>query len=405
MKLKLFIPLLALSAGLLVSCEKKETQSIDSIIDSILQKAQGLEENTYVVQSNDGDTHTFTFTREESYWYIGRSSIDRSKQAIKVYLTDEDPQQSTMGWGVFELPLETANKIITVNQEFYQRYSWSYSKFGTFRTGKEITVHMGPEGNVKLDGNSKIWLKEKTGSKAYSGQYQLFFEFVFEAETWDTESRTYIPDGEYTIYGNAIVDEYFPTLDYFSIQPSTDWVQVGNTAKVDLNWTDGADLDPSKIKLVGQVKGYGSIDSDEGYFSWDANTQTLTSLKSSDNTDVYLKFAYEGTDLTTTCSIATGPGWEYTSFTLYPSRLVMDKYDALYINISRYAPTNVTWDWDALEIDPETDPDEAFYYDKYTHKLYNFSAEAGKTYNLRLRVKSNHSVSAPLEVFVVDGLD
>ncbi|MBO7115256.1 MAG: hypothetical protein J6V95_08790, partial [Bacteroidaceae bacterium] len=323
-----------------------------------------------------------------------RSYEDRSQKAIKVYLMDEDPQQSTMGWGVFELPLETANKIITVNQEFYQRYSWSYSKFGTFRTGKEITVHMGPEGNVKLDGNSKIWLKEKTGSKAYSGQYQLFFEFVFEAETWDTESRTYVPDGEYTIYGNAIVDEYFPTLDYFSIQPSTDWVQVGNAVTVDIDWTDGAYFDMSKVRLVGQ-----------DYFSWDADTRTLTALRSSDNADVYLKFAYEGTNLTASCSIATGPGWEYTSFHFFPSKLVIEEHDSVYVNISNYAPTNIPWDWAALEIDPETNPGKAFYYDQHTHKLHNLSANSGQTYNLRLRIRSNHSVSAPLEVTVVDELD
>lgn len=379
MKLKLFILLLALSAGLLVSCEKKESQSIDSIIDSILQKAQGLEENTYVVQSKDGDTHTFTFTREESYWYIGRSSIDRSKQAIKVYLMDEDPQQRTMGWGVFELPLETANKIITVNQEFYQRYSWSYSKFGTFRTGKEITVHMGPEGNVKLDGNSKIWLKERSRSKGYSGQYQLFFEFDFE---------------EYTIYGNAIVNQYFPKLDYLSIEPTANWVQVGNSVTVDIDWTDGSDFDMSKVRLV-----------DQEFFSWDADTRTLTALRSSDNADVYLKFAYEGTNLTASCSIATGPGWEYTSFHFFPSKLVIEEHDSVYVNISNYAPTNIPWDWAALEIDPETNPGKAFYYDQHTHKLHNLSANSGQTYNLRLRIRSNHSVSAPLEVTVVDELD
>ena len=45
------------------------------------------------------------------------------------------------------------------------------------------------------------------------------------------------------------------------------------------------------------------------------------------------------------------------------------------------------------------------YYDQQTHKLHNLSAEPGQTYNLRLRIRSNHSVSAPLEVTVVDELD
>lgn len=379
MKLKYLIPLLALSAGLLVSCDKKSNETIDSIIDSIMQKAQGLQENTYVVQPKDGEPQTFTFTQEESRWYIGRSYADRSKEVIKVYLTDKGPNQDTIGWGVFELPPETANKIITVSQEFCQRYSWALSEFGTNRPGKEISAQMGLQGNVKLDGNSKIWLKEKRASKAYSGQYQLFFEFDFE---------------EYAIYGNAIVDEYFPKLDYFSIEPPTDWVQVGNTVTVDIDWTDGAYFDMSKVRLVGQ-----------DYFSWDADTRTLTALRSSDNADVYLKFAYEGTNLTASCSIATGPGWEYTSFHFFPSKLVIEEHDSVYVNISNYAPTNIPWDWAALEIDPETNPGKAFYYDQQTHKLHNLSAEPGQTYNLRLRIRSNHSVSAPLEVTVVDELD
>ena len=77
----------------------------------------------------------------------------------------------------------------------------------------------------------------------------------------------------------------------------------------------------------------------------------------------------------------------------------------MYVNISNYAPTNIPWDWAALEIDPETNPGKAFYYDQHTHKLHNLSANSGQTYNLRLRIRSNHSVSAPLEVTVVDELD
>jgi hypothetical protein len=253
MKGKFFIPILLFAAGVFVSCtdEENDNETIDAIVEGIIQKAQNLKDNTYVVQPVGAEEQTFTLSQEESQWYIGRSYEDRTKQAIKVYLMDEDTVLSTMGWGSFELPLETANQLTTIDQEFCNKFAWSYGKFGTFRTGKEVTVHMGRGGNVKLDGRSHIWLKERTGTKGYSGQYQFLFAFVFEAMTWDSQTKTEVPDGEYIIYGNAIVEEYFPTLNYFSILPPTDWVKVGSSVTLDADWSDGADFDWSKVKLIG----------------------------------------------------------------------------------------------------------------------------------------------------------
>lgn len=373
--------------------------------DEAINKAEELDDNTYVIQKKGGEIQTFPLSQQDSRWYVGRSYTDRTQQAIKVELMDEDPVESTMGWGMAELPLEIANKLITINQEFYQKYPWANMKFGSFRTGKEVSAHMGSTGgNVKQDGKCQIWLKEKTGVKsAYTGQYQFLFVFVFTNQTWDSNTQTYVTDDEYTIYGNAVVEQDFPELSYFSVSPASDWVQVGKTVAVDVDWSDGADFDMSKIKLVGQTKGYSSSqDEDEGYFRWDASTLTLTSLKSSNDEKVYLKFRYEGTELGTTCQVATGPGWEYTSFSFNPARLVMDKYGVMALNCETYAPTNVMWHWNAIEIDPETNPDGAFYFDNSTHKLYNFSAKPGQTYNLRFRVRNDHSVTASLEVYVVE---
>lgn len=402
MKCKFFIPLLVIAAGLFVSCNDENEDGItDAIIEGIIQKAQNLKENTYVVQAIGAEEKTFPLSQEESQWYVGRSYIDRSQQAIKVNLMDEDPEQSTMGWGMFELPLETANQLTTINQEFCNKYAWSYGKFGTLRTGKEVIVHMGKGGNVKLDGRSRIWLKEKTGTKGYSGQYQFLFAFVFEALVWDSQTQTEVPDGEYIIYGNAIIEEYFPELDWFSIEPPTDWVKVGSSLKLEADWTDGADFDWSKVKLTGQTLGYSSSDDvDEGYFSWNAQTQTLTSVKSANNNTVYLKFAYEGTDMKTSCQIATGEGWDYTSFTLSPEYLVMGSWAYLPVSVATYAPTNLVWHNECLEIDPESDPDDNFYYSNgYMGK---YSPEPGN-YNIRLRVKSNHDVGCVIPIRVIEG--
>ena len=180
MKSKFFIPLLFVAAGLFVSCnDENDDETTDAIVEGLIQKAQNLKENTYVIQASSAEEKTFPLSQEESQWYIGRSYIDHTQQAIKVNLMDEDPEQSTMGWGMFELPLETANQLTTIDQTFYNKFAWSYGKFGTFRTGKEVTVHMGKGGNVKLNGSSRIWLKERAGTKGYSGQYQFLFAFVF----------------------------------------------------------------------------------------------------------------------------------------------------------------------------------------------------------------------------------
>lgn len=373
------------------------------VVDNPINKAEALKENTYSIQKKGGEAKVYNLPPEYSQWYVGRSNMDKTKEAIKVEVMDEDPEQSTMGWGMFELPTEIANKLTTINQEFNQKYPWAGAKFGSFRLGKEVNVHLGQGGNVKLDGSSQIWLKEKAVSKAYSGQYQLLFIFVIDNESWDSATQTYIPDDEYTVIGNAILEEYFPKLSWFRIESEKDWVKVGDSIKVDAEWDDGASFDWSKVKLVGQTKGHSSSnDEDEGYFSWDASSHTLTALKSSNDVNVYLKFRYEGTEMASSCQIATGPGWDYTSFSFNPARLVMDKYDVMYLNVEKYAPTNLVWHWEAIEIDPETNPNGAFYYDKNIHKLYNFSAKAGQTYNLRFRIKSNYSVGAPLEVYVVD---
>lgn len=403
MKSKFFIPLLFVAAGLFVSCnDENDDETIDAIVEGLIQKAQNLKENTYVVQAIGADEKTYPLSQEESQWYIGRSQTDRTQQAIKVNLMDEDSVLSTMGWGTFELPQETANQLTTIDQTFYNKYAWSYGKFGTFRTGKEVSVHMGKGGNVKLDGSSRIWLKEKAGSKGgYSGQYQFMFAFVFEAMTWDSQSKAEVPDGEYIIYGNAIIEEYFPKLDWFRIEPPTDWVKVGSSVILDADWTDGADFDWSKVKLIGQTLGYSSSDDvDEGYFSWDAQTQTLTSIKSAGNGDVYLKFAYEGTNLKASCQIATGEGWDYTSFTLSPEYLVMGDWAYLPVSVNTYAPTNLVWHNECLEVDPESDPDENFYY--YKGYMGKNSPKPGN-YNIRLRVKSNHDVGCVIPIRVVEG--
>lgn len=402
MKLNRIISLLALGAGLFAafSCEPDEETSDPGKVGELLKKAEALHANQYSLQKKGGEAQVYSLTQEESQWYIGRSYMDRTTPALKVNLMEEDPELSTVAWGVFELPTETIGKTTTLDEEFARKYSWSSGKFGTFRSGKELFAHVGEGGNVVSSSRPQLKIVE---TKAYSGRYQFVFACVFVEEIYDPDTQTYSQGDEYELLVNAIVEPYTPTLENFNVLPEKDWVKVGGSVKVTVDWTDGAEFDVSKVTLVGAEIGYSSSKPvDNGYFRWDASAQTLTSLKSSNNQDVYLTFRYGDTEMGTTCQIATGPGWDYTSFSFNPSRLVMDKWDAMYLSVDKYAPTNLVWDWDCLEVDPSTNPDEAFWFDKSSHKLYNFSAKPNQTYNLRLQVKSNPNVGASLEVYVVE---
>lgn len=398
MKLNRILSFLVLAAGLLAfsGCGLEEEEK-----EGLINEAQKLDKNTYSVKTSKG-TNVYPLSQSDSRWYVGRSNIDKSQTALKVQIMDEDPEKSTMGYGSFELPPEIAGKLTTLNAEFARKYPWASGKFFTMRPEKEIAAHIGEGGNVKVGTPPQIWLKEN-GTRAFAGEYEFLFAVSFINEEYNYETGETTQGDEFTICGRAIVNPYTPTLTWFSIQPEKDWVKVGSTIHVEGDWDDGATFDWSKVKLVGQELGHSSSNpSDGGYFQWNSSDQTLKALKSSGNANVYLTFRYEGTELGTTCQVATGPGWEYTSFSFNPARLVMDKYDALSLTIEQYAPTNLTWDWTCLEIDPSTDPNGAFYIDKSSHKLYNFSGKVGQTYNLRLQVKSNPGVGAPLEVYVVE---
>ena len=169
---------------------------------TVIEKAEKLKDNTYSIQKKGGEVMVFELPQEYSQWYEGPSWMDGTKKCIHVECMDEDPEQMTMGWLSGEIPLEVANKLTTINKEFCDKYPWAGAKLGTMRMGGDnmLDAHMGQGGNVKLDGSSQFYLKEKSGTKAYSGQYQFLAVFVFENWIWDQEKEDYVPDGdEYTI--------------------------------------------------------------------------------------------------------------------------------------------------------------------------------------------------------------
>lgn len=327
-----------------------------------ISMAERLQEGTYSIQKKGGEVQVFTLPQEYSSWYVGTSNMDGSQQAIHVELMDEDPGPMTMGWANAELPQAITNKLTTINQEFYQKYPWAGTKLGTMRLGGTIDAHMGQGGNVKLDGSSQIWLKEKGGTKAYSGLYQFLFVLVFENQEYNSETDSYVSTGEeYTICGNAIVEELVADLSDFRLDYESNWVVPGKSTTLSAFWTPGATFDWNEVTLNEQSCGGSS----GNWFSWDASTQKLTATKSADNQQVSLTFGYAGTELTDKISLYNGPG--YSSFSLSMQNSSADYIlaendpaygwgsDTIWLTVDEWKPEGSSFTGYGIEIDPATE--------------------------------------------------
>jgi hypothetical protein len=376
-----------------------------------IEKAKKLKDNTYSIQKKGGDAHVYDLPQQYSSWYVGTSWMDGTKQCIHVECMDEDEEQRTMGWLNGEIPLEVANKLTTINQEFCSKYPWASAKLGTMRLGQDnmIDAHMGEGGNVKLDGSSQFYLKEKGGTKAYSGQYQFLVVLEFENQTWDQESESYLPGGEeYTLCINATLDQLVADLDYFRLDYPNNWIAPGESITLTASWTAGASFDWSKVTLDSQTRNYSSGD----WFSWDASTQKLTAKTSADNQEVELTFGYKGTNMTDKITIYNGPG--YTSFSIVPrdgssDYLVAENdpqgwssNDYVYISVDSFTPNDYySFNYHSIEIDPASDYYDKLYYNDYgPYVQFNHTIPAGE-FNMILRSKADHSVKFTIPVKVV----
>ena len=376
-----------------------------------IEKAKKLKDNTYSIQKKGGDVFVYDLPQRYSSWYVGTSWMDGTKQCIHVECMDEDEEMMTMGWLNGEIPLDVANKLTTINQEFCSKYPWAGAKLGTMRLGQDnmIDAHMGEGGNVKLDGSSQFYLKEKGGTKAYSGQYQFLVVLEFVNQIWDQESESYLPGGdEYTLCINATLDQLVADLDYFHLDYPDSWVAPGQSITLTANWTAGATFDWSKVTLDSQTRNYNSGE----WFSWDASTQKLTATKSADNEEVNLTFGYKGTDMTYSITLYNGPG--YTSFTVSPrdgsSQYIVAENDPqgwstndyVYISVDSFTPNDYySFNYHSIEIDPASDYYDKLYYNDYgPYVQFNHTIPVGE-FNMILRSKADHNVKYTVPVKMV----
>lgn len=380
----------------------------EPVTEEPIEKAKKLKDNTYSIQVKGGDAKVFDLPQQYSEWYVGTSWMDGTKQCIHVECMDEDENDMTQGWLSGEIPQEVANKLVTINQEFYEKYPWAGAKLGTMRLGQDnmLDAHFGVGGNVKLDGSSQFYLKEKSSTKAYSGQYQYLAVFVFENWVYDQESDSYILGGdEYTICINATLDELVADLSYFHLDYPSSWVVPGQSITLTANWTAGAKFDWSKVTLKSQTRNYYSGE----WFSWDASTQKLTATKSADNEQVELTFGYSGTDMTSSITLYNGPG--YSSFSLSVQDSSADYIlaendpswgsDTIWLTVDEWTPTGSSFTGYGIEIDPATENYNKLYYNPYG-KYVDFKKGIPEgDFNLIFRSVTDHNAKFTIPVKIV----
>ena len=354
--------------------------------------AERLKDNTYSIQKKGGEAQVFPFPPEYSNWYKGTSYMDGTQQAIHVELMDEDEEQMTQGWMSAEFPPEVANKLTTVNDEFFGAYSWSTAKLGTMRLGqkKMIDCHMAKGGNVKLDGRSQ------------------FCVFVFEYQEYDPETDTFLPGGEeYTMCCNATLTELVAELSDFYLNYEDNWVAPGKSTTLSAYWTAGASFDWSKVKLNSQTCNGQSGE----WFSWDASTQKLTATQSAENQQVDLTFGYSGTEMTYKISLYNGPG--YSSFSLSMENSSADYIlaendpaygwgsDTIWLTVDEWKPEGSSFSGYGIEIDPATENYNKLYYNPYG-KYVDFKKGIPEgEFNLVFRSVTDHNVKFTIPVKVV----
>ena len=389
----------------------------EDITDDDLKKAKSKGENVYVIEDRDGKKEDFSYSQEWSDWRVNEDGN------ISFQLENADENGSTLGgfWGTIPLSLVGTNTAIT--QEFLQQNPGFYVNFGHYistETSNGFDAYVmskGGEvgGNIKTDGSSKFLIREvksqqsktRTGDPDYAGKYEFVYYLVFTNQTYNQETQQMEAGDDFIVYGNGILNKHVPTVNRYELSADKDWVKVGGTTKVTLDSYSEkeATWDWNDVELVGQSASYSGADKEDlGFFTWDASTQTLTSVKSNDNKDVYLKFALKSKpEVTDYISVKTGEGWKYTMITPSQDTFTYTGYGYLSFSFdwTPKASEDEKFDFNSIEIDPETNPNGYFSipmnYASQGWPLYVDNAPKGE-YNVRIRIKSNHDVNCTIKV-------
>lgn len=397
---------------------KEEGDDDDDIADEGLKKASKQKPNVYVIEDKKtGESQTRKYVSEWSEW-------NKDQDAISFQLEDADENGGTLGgiWGF--IPLTMTDVVLALTGEQFVNTPGAKFSFdvyeGTQLSANFMSMTEHTEGNIQPE--SKIMLRKvkSDGSNArtrngdnYSGEYELLFYLVFKNQTWNQETGEEEEGDDYEVYGRGTMAMHIPTITSFQLKTEDQYVKVGETTKVSVTqyYEKEAEWNWSDVELVAQYVDYDDRDKDLGFFSWDAATQTLTAVKPNDNKQVSLTFALKSKpNVKEYINIAVGEGWKYTSFTVGPAEQeVSAGSGGCSFCIEDFAPKDnedEAFDNTSIEIDPESDPDDNFrYYDwnnKYSPRLdvYRSNIAPGE-YNIRFRLKSDHSIGSTMKITVI----
>lgn len=397
----------------------------EGITDDDLKKAKSKGENVYVIEDKNGKTEEYPYAQEYSSWRIEKGESGGSN--IFFSLFNEDENGMTLGDSSGNIPLSLVGSNTAITQEFLQQNPGFSIFFGNYPpTGssssamsasiKSMDGQVG--GNIKTDGSSKFLIREvkssqsntRNGNAEYHGQYEYIFYLVFTRYIYNEETGESEPGGDWIAYGNGIIEEYVPRITSFQLSADKDWVKVGEKAKVKLeNYYDKeASWDWNDLQIVGQSSNQEDARRngvDEGFFSWDAATQTLTSLKSNDNKKVWVYLGLiSNPEVKYPVYIATGEGWKYTMIETSETEMTdhANSYFRFDFNWAPKDSEDEKMDFFALELDPESDPNGYFVfpYSDTRWPVFCRSNTPPGEYNLKFRVKSNHDVNCTMKFII-----
>ena len=384
------------------------------ILDEGLKKAVKQKENVYVVENKKtGESQERSYVTKWSEW-------NKDQDFVSFSLEDADADGGTLGmiWG--HIPLTMTDVVLALTGEQFANSPGAKFGFGVYE-GTQLSANFMSmtdmtDGNLKPE--SRIMLRKvKSSSNAprrapedeYSGEYELLFYLVFKNQTYNSETEQMEEGDDYEVYGRGTMKMHVPTITSFQVTTEKDWVKVGESTKVTLEqyYEEGATWDWNDLEILGQSADYTDARNgvDEGFFSWDAATQTLTSLKSNDNKTVNVCFALKSNPgVKSTIQVKTGEGWKYTMIKPSQEEFTYTGYGYLSFSFdwTPKASEDEKFDFNSIEIDPETNPNGYFSiplsYASQGWPLYVNSDTPAGEYNVRIRIKSNHDVYCTVKI-------
>ena len=397
---------------------KSEDEPGVIISDEGLKKALKQKENVYVVENKKtGDTQTRQYVQKWSEW-------NKDQDAISFSLEDADADGGTLGMVYGFIPRNMTDVELALTAEQFANTPGAKFGFDVYEgaqiSGDFMSMTDVTEGNIqpgskimlrKVSSNAAAARKKAPGEEEYTGDYELLFYLVFKNRTWNSETQQMEDGDEYEVYGRGTMKMHQPTITSFQAQTEKDWVKVGESTKVTLvhYYEENATWDWNDVQLIGQSTDYSLARNgeDEGFFSWDAATQTLTSLKSNDNKRVNVCLGLKSNPgVKHTLMVATGTGWKYT--------MIKTSVEELNTKQNSYPDFSMDWapkdsddekfDFTSVELDPESVPAGCFQFPtSYANQGWPVWVSSNcppGDYALRIRLKSDHSVNCTLKITV-----